>query len=289
MKKNAILPLILILTLIVPMRADSSDNGDITYTVIDGKVTVTGFSGEPEELVIPQYIENFPVTEIRDNAFCRCTTLRNITLPNTLKEIGHHAFFGCISLESITLPQQTEKLGMGCFESCTSLKEAHLSDSLIILPDSCFRSCISLKSIVISQNTTEIEKFCFCGCSSLDYVSLNGKLQTIGLGSFYMCDAMNNIYIPPFVTSIGSEALGYGKGGIKLPMKITGSGDSAAEDYASTNDIDFSDAPETAATFVPAKTNNAPVELPAALAASGGLFFILTALLALRQYLRSRK
>ncbi len=289
MKKLAVLPLIVLLLLALPVSAHSSNMNGFTYSVIGGKVTITGFSGEPESVAIPEYIEKCPVVGVRDNAFYRCTSLKSVTLPATVKDIGHHAFFGCTSLENAVLPQGLENVGMGCFEECTSLKEVSLPDSLSVLPDSCFRGCTSLGTAVIPQSVTVIEKFCFCGCTSLNYVSLSGRLRTVGVGSFYMCGAMKNIYIPPSVTLIGGEAFGYEQGEKKSPLTILGCSGSAAEEYASANAIEFDDVPEAAAAFDPASSENAPVKLPVPLAVSGGLLFLLTALLALRQYLRSRR
>lgn len=289
MKKLAILPLIAVILLAVPLPAHGSEVSGCTYTVIGGNVTITGFSGEPDNIDIPQYIEDCPVVGIRDNAFYRCTSLKSITVPATVKTIGHHAFFGCTSLEKVVLPVGTYEFGMGCFSNCTSLREIVLPDSLGILPDSCFRGCTSLGKVVIPQSVTVIEKFCFCGCTSLNYVSLSGRLRTIGLGAFYMCRSMENVYIPSSVTFIGSEAVGFEQGEKKSPLTILGCGGSAAEEYASANGIKFSDVLEASAVFDPAESENAPVKLPVPLAVSGGLLFLLTGLIALRQYLRSRR
>ena len=290
MKKVFILPILLIILWIYPpLGSICTENGNYTYTVIGDEVTVTGFTGKPEILDIPPYIENLPVTAVRDNAFYCCTSLRRISLPATIKTMGHHCFYGCDALTDIILPKRLESLGMGCFEGCSALSDIILPDTLKVLPDSCFRRCSGLTELMIPQQVTEIEKFCFCGCSSLSYVSLSGKLKTIGIGAFYQCDRLDIIYIPPSVEDIMTEALGFTTGGRKTDVTVIGAKGSAAERYAAENDIAFSASPETVQTFDPASSENAPVRLPAALAASGGLLFLLTALIALKQYLRERK
>lgn len=289
MKKLLILPVFLLMLWLFPsISTSSAEAGKYTYTVIGQEVTVTGFTGEPEILDIPPYIEDLPVTSVRDNAFYRCTSLRCISLPATVKTMGHHCFYGCTALTDAALPKRLESIGMGCLEGCTSLKSITLPETLETLPDSCFRQCTSLSEMMIPQSITEIEKFCFCGCRSLDYISLSGKLRTIGIGAFYQCDRLDTAYIPPSVEDIGAEALGFTTGGIRTGITIIGAADSAAEDYADENGLSFSASPEAVQTFEPADSENAPVKLPPALAASGGLLFLLSALIALKQYIHER-
>lgn len=224
-----------------------AESGDFTYTIINGEATVIGFTGEPETLEIPSVIEGCPVTEIRDNAFFSCTSLRSITFPDTLRVMGHHCFYACTSLERIELPLSLEEIGMGCFCGCVTLKEVHISEKLDVLPDSCFRSCTSLESIIIPQNIAVIEKFCFSGCTNLENVSLSGRLEQIGSYSFYMCNSLRELYIPPSVTAFGTEAVGF------IPaadgtspsssdgFTIYGERESHAQEYAKCNNIAFSD------------------------------------------------
>lgn len=235
---------------IIPYTSHA-ESDDFTYTIINGEATIIGFSGHPETLEIPSVIEGCPVTEIRDNAFFSCSSLRSITLPDTLRIMGHHCFYACTSLEKIVLPPNLEEIGMGCFCGCVKLKEVHISDKLSVLPDSCFRSCTSLESIVIPQNIAVIEKFCFSGCTNLENVSLSGRLEQIGSYSFYMCNSLRELYIPPSVTAFGTEAVGFipaadgASPSSSDGFTIYGERDSHAHEYASSNNIAFSDSVET--------------------------------------------
>lgn len=290
MKRLVILSVfLLIIFAFTPLNVRGEEDIGYTYSVIGQEVTVTGFTGEPEIIDIPPYIEGFPVTEVRDNAFYCCDSLRRISLPPTVKRMGHHCFFGCRSLEEITLPKGLETMGMGCFDSCSALRSVILPDALEVLPDSCFRRCTSLTEIILPQGIKAVEKFCFCGCNSLSYVSLSGKLESIGIGAFYQCRSLDTIYVPPSVTEIGTEALGYASDVQKTGITIIGCKDSAAEEYAENSGTEFSPSPETVQAFDPEKSENAPVKLPPALAASGGLLFLLAALIALKQFIREKR
>lgn len=246
-----------------------AEEANFTYTIINGKATVIGFTGEPEMLSIPSSIENCPVTEIRDNAFFNCSSLKEIILPDSLKIMGHHCFYACTSLKSIVLPDSLEKLGMGCFCGCTELSSVTISKSLDTLPDSCFRSCTALREIIIPQNITEIEKYCFSGCTSLNSVSLSGRLNEIGCYAFFMCSSLDELYIPPSVQVMGTESVGFipEPNGAVPPsaagFTIFGEKNSAAEAYAKRNDIAFSETVETAQAM--AFRNNADIRSPVAI------------------------
>lgn len=243
------------LFLLVPSTAHG-EAADFTYTIINGEATIIGFTGEPETLEIPPAIEGCPVTEIRDNAFFSCSSLRRITLPESLRVMGHHCFYACTSLEEIILPPNLEEMGMGSFCGCISLSKVYIPEKLTVLPDSCFRSCTSLSSIIIPQNITVIEKYCFSGCTALENVSLSGHLTQIGSYSFYMCSSLKELYIPPSVTAFGTEAVGFipTADGASPPsadgFTIFGEKDSAAEEYAESNNIAFSDSVETSGAMV---------------------------------------
>jgi hypothetical protein len=54
-------------------------------------------------------------------AFCECSNLKSIVLPDSIKEIKRSAFKGCSSLTSIVIPRGIESLGEYVFEGCSSL------------------------------------------------------------------------------------------------------------------------------------------------------------------------
>ena len=78
-------------------QAGTTANG-LEYTVHDTYVEITGYTGNPMHIIMPETIEDLPVTHIADEAFSGATSLYMITLPEGLLSIGDDAFSGCASL-----------------------------------------------------------------------------------------------------------------------------------------------------------------------------------------------
>ena len=268
MKRLIMLAAALILTGASEMPSVTNDESGYEYTVIDGEVTVVGFTGAPVYIDIPEFIEGCPVTEVRDNAFYNCHSLKSIKLPDTVLKIGHHSFYACYELESVILPRELEEIGMGCFCGCGELSYVELPDTLKVLPDSCFRACASLPAVTLPQELERIEKLCFSGCRKLRSVETGDSLADIGERAFYMCGSLEYVYIPPSVESIGEEALGYDCDGNMLikhtEMVIAGAEDSSAERYAEENGMVFAAGEHSVGAFAEIGINDGPSGIPAA-------------------------
>ena len=57
---------------------------------------------------------------IGDLTFHNKTMIKNITIPDSVKEIGN-SFNFCSGLKSITIPNSVEKINSMCFSSCNNL------------------------------------------------------------------------------------------------------------------------------------------------------------------------
>lgn len=100
----------------------------IVYTVADGKVTITDYTGSASELKIPAEIEGYPVTAIGFQAFMSCTSIVSVTLPDTVTTISSFAFHGCYSLKSVYYygtAQQKEAITIGSLNSALTDAEWH--------------------------------------------------------------------------------------------------------------------------------------------------------------------
>ena len=62
---------------------------EFNYTINNGTITITGYTGPGGAVTIPDTINGLPVTSIGDCAFYNCTSLTSVTIPNSVTSIGN--------------------------------------------------------------------------------------------------------------------------------------------------------------------------------------------------------
>ena len=56
--------------------------------------------------------------DIGGYAFNYCTSLKSVTIPNSVTSIKAGTFQYCRSLESVTIPDSVTSIGLGVFNEC---------------------------------------------------------------------------------------------------------------------------------------------------------------------------
>lgn len=105
----------------------------LTYSYSNNAYAVTGYTGEPVDVVIPDTYDDgihgeHPVTTIREYAFRACSSLTSVTIPNSVISIESLVFDLCGSLTSVTIGNSVTSIGNKCFSYCRSLT------SVILVP-----------------------------------------------------------------------------------------------------------------------------------------------------------
>lgn len=93
------------------------------------------------------------LTKIDDFAFSQCEQLKNVNIPNSVKEIGTYAFEKT-ALEKIVIPDSVITLGWGTFSECKNLVDISLPNNALSLGGT-FVKCVNIKSLVIPENIIE--------------------------------------------------------------------------------------------------------------------------------------
>jgi hypothetical protein len=86
---------------------------------------------------------------------------------NSVISIGDYAFCGCSSLTSVTIPESVTGLGIQAFRDCSSLTSVTIGSGVTSIGGSAFSGCNRLNSITIGSGVTSIGYYAFYGCSSL--------------------------------------------------------------------------------------------------------------------------
>ena len=99
--------------------------------------------------------ENSKLEIIGIRAFNACRNLKSINLPNGLKKLEQLAFYNCTSLEEITVPGSVKEIGAYCFSACKNLSKINLQEGLEKIIDNAF-SYVAIKDITIPSTVTSI-------------------------------------------------------------------------------------------------------------------------------------
>lgn len=162
-----------------------------------------------EEVYLPD-----SVTQIAEEAFCRCEKLKKVRLPSGLKKIEDATFYHCDSLKTIQLPNGLKWIGESAFEECTSLKEISIPDTVISVGKAAFFDCGNLQNVILSNNLTVIKDRTFAHCYKLRSIQLPKKLKRIETRAF-VNTSITRVTIPENVVRIESSVFWTYKGKIK--------------------------------------------------------------------------
>ncbi len=222
-----------------PVPAD-----DLTYTVDERGVTVTGYTGGEVIVVLPDTVEDAPVVAISEKAFSG-SPMEALYVPDSVLAVGLGAFEKCNSLRTLRTPVVTAGevhpyfgalFGASTYEVNSSAVSRKLT-TLIVggnvtqIPDYAFYDCTSLVCVSLPDSVTAMGKFAFWGCSSLEWLDLSSTaLVTVGNRALTNCAALLRLDLPATVERIG-EGVIEGCGaleGLTLPF-VGGSADGVPE------------------------------------------------------------
>ena len=158
------------------------------------------FCDNLQEVSIPDSVE-----EIGNNVFDSCVSLKEVNLPDTLDSMGTYIFSNCTALTKIHIPKIRQNITEGTFYNCTSLKEINIPQTVIAIRKKAFYNCDSLENMAFSENTKIIEEYAFYDCDALKEVVLPDKLTSLAQYAFYGCDALEKVTIANSLTSMGNN------------------------------------------------------------------------------------
>ena len=127
------------------------------------------------------------LTEAVSGAFYNFTALKDVKLPDTLREIKDLSFYGA-ALTNINLPDGLVEIDDAAFKNCSNLEDISFPESLNKIGDSAFQHCSKLKSINLHEGMT-IGGRAFNGCESLKELTIPKNVRF--LRSVYNAQGMS--------------------------------------------------------------------------------------------------
>ncbi len=186
----------------------------------DGKtatvINVGRSIGTLTELTIPAEItsvytnKRYTVTAIAvaDGFYNPGSSLKSLTLPNTINTIGDNAFYSFKGLTSVVIPESVTSIGTGAFKGCDALNSVVIGDGVASIGTEAFAGCVGLTSVTLGNGLTSIGVRAFSQCSSLTRIDIPSSVTRIESEAFNGCTALIDISIPNSVTYIGFCAFG---------------------------------------------------------------------------------
>ena len=214
---------------------------DYTYTTnADNTITITGYTGDGGDVVIPDTINSLPVISIGNAAFWFCTSLTSVTIPNSVTSIGADAFYYCFGMSNVMIGNSITNIGDSAFFDCSSLTAITVDTNnptfssvdgvlfdksqttLLVCPcgkaesytvpngvasvgSEAFMNCASLTSVTIPNSVTAIGFGAFTGCYGLVSVTIGNSVTSIGGMAFYWCTSLTEVYFQGNAPNLGQD------------------------------------------------------------------------------------
>ena len=219
----------------------------LEFSSTDGiNCTITGIGNcSDTDVIIPEYILDYCVTAIGDEAFADCSSITSIELSATVQTIGYRAFMNCTGLTSFTFPETLVSTGLQVFYECTNLKTVffdspnvsypqgetvlntpyittvYFGDHVSTIPSYICYGCSNLEKVVLSENARQVGSYSFYSCTGIDTIDFPDGFLSFGFYGFHSA-GLTKLVIPTTVTSINESFRGcYNLEYIILPASVT--------------------------------------------------------------------
>ena len=214
----------------------------VKYTK-DGSNSSGSDQAKVSNIVVSKGSDAQTIAGVGNEAFSGCSSLKTVTLGDSIGSLGSKAFYNCSSLQEIVIPDSVKTVGEYCFSGCSAMKSAVLGDGLaniakytfancgleeIIIGDNitsignyAFKGCSGMKSAVLGDGLTEVNGTMFDGCIGLEDVEIGNRITELEANAFSGCSSLSTITIPQNVTSIGDYAF---KGCTGMKSAVLGDG-----------------------------------------------------------------
>lgn len=148
-------------------------SSDFTYTTENNALTITGYTGNADPLVIPEIINGLEVTAIAAGAFQDCSA-KTLILPKSMDHVAEGAFVNC-GFETVVLFDNIISIHDASFSDCNHLRTLRINAveapfGYIFRKESCYADKVDM--LINAQGK---QKLVFYGGCSMWY-NLDGSM-----------------------------------------------------------------------------------------------------------------
>lgn len=146
--------------------------GQLTYYNYGDYIEIVGCDKSATEVVIPAEIDGVPVTSIGAPAFCDCTNLTSIIIPDSVKSFGTLVFDGLPWFEEKIKENPLVIINGVIVDGRNCSGDVVIPDGIKCIPEYSFGYCSEMTSIVIPESVTDIEYLAFFTCENLEKITI---------------------------------------------------------------------------------------------------------------------
>ena len=170
----------------------------------DGTYTVSGIGTcTDSHVVIPQYHEGKRVSAIAESAFYDCQTMEEITIPETIEDIGLRIFDQCSALHTIYYNSPYSPQGAyivdHCWQDNLFIAESNVQKMVFggrVVPQNICRYADNITEVVFLDSVTIIDDCAFEGCSGLTSIEIPDSVIGVDNQAFRDCTGLVRVELP---------------------------------------------------------------------------------------------
>ncbi len=131
--------------------------------------------------------------------------ITTLVVEDGITSIGDYNFLGCSSLRCVTLADSIESIGESALSLKYLLQELHCPAGLKTIGKDAFQSCSGLVTLELNEGLESIGDGAFLSCAKLTDVKFPSTLTSVGIDAFSNV-GLTSLTIPSTLTSIGEGA-----------------------------------------------------------------------------------
>ncbi len=197
-------------------RTFKMDEHNFGYVTVAGQKILNRYYGSEKEIVVSDFFDDIGpsafglkdivsidiqiknLSTLQENCFIYCSSLKNITLPDSVKSFEKDCFYYCFELDKLNLPAGFNDFGDGFnFASTKELYFEGSADQWVGIKNfpytaNAFKTMYFkgeiVKDVILSDGVKSISNYAFLSCSTLKTISIPSSVSSIGIDAFGGCE-----------------------------------------------------------------------------------------------------